>query len=37
MIKKEIGEQYFSVLIDESRDVSIAEQITVIVRSVIIQ
>jgi hypothetical protein len=37
MIKKEIGEQYFSVLIDESGDVSIAEQITVIVRSVIIQ
>jgi hypothetical protein len=37
VIKKEIGEKYFFVLIDESRDVSIAEQMAVIVRLVIIQ
>ena len=31
-IKKEIGDKLFSVLIDESRDVSVAEQIAVIAR-----
>ncbi|XP_012698970.1 zinc finger MYM-type protein 1-like [Setaria italica] len=34
VIKKEIGDKCFSVLIDESRDVSIAEQMAVIVRFV---
>jgi len=33
-IKKEIGDKLFSVLIDESRDVSIAEKMAVIVRLV---
>ncbi|XP_062180364.1 uncharacterized protein LOC133884813 [Phragmites australis] len=33
-IKKEIGDGYFSILIDESRDISIKEQMTVIVRFV---
>jgi len=32
VIKKEIGNKLFSVLIDESRDISIAEQMAVIVR-----
>jgi len=36
VIKKEIGEKHFSVLIDESRDISIAEQMAVIVRFVTI-
>jgi hypothetical protein len=36
VIKKEIGEKHFSVLIDESRDISIAEQMAVIVRLVTI-
>ncbi|CAN6330735.1 unnamed protein product [Urochloa humidicola] len=34
VIKREIGDKCFSVLIDESRDVSIAEQMAVIVRFV---
>ena len=34
MIKDEIGDNLFSVLIDESRDISIAEQMAVIVRFV---
>jgi hypothetical protein len=34
VIKDEIGENLFSVLIDESRDISIAEQMAVIVRLV---
>jgi hypothetical protein len=33
-IKKEIGDKLFSVLIDESHDVSMAEQMAVIVRLV---
>jgi len=36
VIKKEIGDKLFSVLIDESRDISIAEQMAVIVRLVTI-
>ena len=36
VIKKEIGNKLFSVLIDESRDISIAEQMAVIVRLVTI-
>jgi hypothetical protein len=36
VIKKEIGNKLFSVLIDESRDISIAEQMVVIVRLVTI-
>ena len=35
VIKEEIGDGYFSVLIDESRDISIAEQMVVLVRLVI--
>jgi hypothetical protein len=35
VIKEEIGDNLFSVLIDESRDVSIAEQMAVIVRLVV--
>lgn len=35
VIKEEIGDGYFSVLIDESRDISIAEQMAVLVRLVI--
>ena len=35
MIKEEIGDSFFSVLIDESRDISIKEQMAVIVRLVI--
>jgi len=34
VIKDEIGDNLFSVLIDESRDISIAEQMAVIVRLV---
>jgi len=34
VIKEEIGDGYFSVLIDESRDISIAEQMAVLVRLV---
>jgi beta-lactamase class D len=34
VIKEEIGDAYFSVLIDESRDISIAEQMVVLVRLV---
>ncbi|KAJ1295190.1 hypothetical protein BS78_01G205200 [Paspalum vaginatum] len=34
LIKEEIGDKLFSVLIDESRDISIAEQMAVIVRFV---
>ena len=36
VIKKEIGDKLFSVLIDESCDISIAEQMAVIVRLVTI-
>jgi len=36
VIKKEIGNKLFSVLIDESRDISIPEQMAVIVRLVTI-
>jgi hypothetical protein len=36
VIKEEIGDGLFSVLIDESRDVSIAEQMAVLVRLVVI-
>jgi hypothetical protein len=36
VIKEEIGDGLFSVLIDESRDVSIAEQMVVLVRLVVI-
>ena len=36
VIKKEIGDKLFSVLIDESRDISIAEQMAMIVRLVTI-
>ena len=35
VIKEEIGDGYFSVLIDESHDISIAEQMVVLVRLVI--
>ena len=35
VIKEEIGDGYFSVLIDESRDISVAEQMAVLVRLVI--
>ena len=35
MIKGEIGDRNFAVLIDESRDVSIKEQMAVIVRFVV--
>src|SRR6266540_5378260 len=35
VIKEEIGDNLFSVLVDESRDVSIAEQMAVIVRLVV--
>jgi len=34
VIKEEIGDGYFSVLIDESRDISIAEQMAMLVRLV---
>ena len=34
VIKEEIGDGYFSVLIDESRDISVAEQMAVLVRLV---
>jgi len=34
VIKEEIGDGYFSVLIDESHDISIAEQMAVLVRLV---
>ena len=37
VIKEEIGDNLFSILIDESRDVSIAEQMAVIVRLVVTQ
>ena len=36
VIKEEIGGNLFSILIDESRDISIAEQMAVIVRLVLI-
>ena len=36
VIKKEIGDKLFSILIDESRDISIADQMAVIVRLVTI-
>lgn len=36
VIKEEIGDSLFSVLIDESRDISIAEQMAVIVRLAIV-
>jgi hypothetical protein len=34
VIKEEIGDKLFTVLIDESRDISVAEQMAVIVRFV---
>ena len=36
VIKEEIGDSLFSILIDESRDISIAEQMAVLVRLVVI-
>jgi len=36
VIKEEVGGNLFSILIDESRDISIAEQMAVIVRLVLI-